>query len=81
MEKQLSPLGNAIEHYLTIEPPSWYHLSMLSGVNEGTLSKIKHDKASPTLYTLERIARALNIKVSDIILKTEELAIEASKCK
>jgi len=73
MKKQLSPLGKAIESIMISEAVSWYRLSMLSGINEGTLSKLKHGKASPTLYTLERIARALNANVSDIMLKHESL--------
>jgi len=74
--KQLSPLGKAIESIMLDEYISWYRLSMLSGINEGTLSKLKYGKASPTLYTLERIAKALNVKVSDIILKAESLTGE-----
>jgi len=35
----------------------------LSGINEGTLSKLKHGKASPTVYTLERVAKALNTEL------------------
>lgn len=73
-KKQLSTLGKAINHFMVLESVSWYRLAMLSGVSEGSLSKIKYDRASPTLYTLDRIARALNVKVSDIILKAEELA-------
>ena len=76
MKKQLSPLGNAIEHWLIINAMSWYRLSMLSGINEGTLSKLKYGKASPTAYTLERVAKALNTKVSAIFLKAESLTGE-----
>ena len=72
-KKQLSPLGRAIESIMLDEYISWYRLSMLSGINEGTLSKLKHGKASPTVYTLERVAKALNTKVSAIFLKAESL--------
>jgi transcriptional regulator with XRE-family HTH domain len=67
--KQLSPLGEAINSFMKDEAVSWYRLSMLSGVSQGTLTKIKNGDVSPTQYTLERIARALNVKVSDINLK------------
>ena len=76
MKKQLSPLGEAIESIMRDEAVSWYRLSMLSGINEGTLSKLKHGKASPTVYTLERVAKALNVKVSAIFLKAESLTGE-----
>ena len=75
-KKQLSPLGKAINHFMILESISWYRLSMLSGVTESSLTKIKYNRASPTLYTLERLARALNVKVSDIILKSESLTGE-----
>ena len=58
------------------EAVSWYRLAMLSGVNQGTLTKIKYGSVSPTLYTLDRIARALNTSTSDIILKAESLTGE-----
>ena len=74
--KKLSPLGEAIESIMRDEAVSWYRLSMLSGINEGTLSKLKHGKASPTVYTLERVAKALNTKVSVIFLKAESLTGE-----
>ena len=70
---QLSQLGKAINHFMILESISWYRLSMLSGVTESSLTKIKYNRASPTLYTLDRLARALNVKVSDIILKSESL--------
>ena len=74
--KQLSTLGKAINHFMILESISWYRLSMLSGVTESSLTKIKYNRASPTLYTLDRLARALNVKVSDIILKSESLTGE-----
>ena len=72
-KKQLSPLGEAVNHFMKVEAVSWYRLSMLSGVNEGTLSKLKHGIASPTLYTLERVARALQVNASDILIKKESI--------
>ncbi len=70
---KLSALGKALEAIMNDEAVSWYRLSMLSGVNQGTLSKIKWQEASPTLYTLNRLAKALNVKLSDIILKAESI--------
>ena len=71
--KKLSPLGEAINSFMKSEAVSWYRLSMLSGVSEGSLTKLKYGRASPTEYTLERIAKALNVNVSDIFLKKESL--------
>lgn len=69
--KKLSTLGKAIEHYQVIENVSTYRLSMLSGVTEATLSRLKQGTTSPTIYTLERVARALNTKLSDIFVLKE----------
>ena len=69
--KKLSPLGEAINHYMKSEAVSWYRLAMLSGVSEGSLTKIKQGKASPTLYSLERISKALNVPLSEIIKRSE----------
>ena len=66
MKKKLSPLGKAIEHYQLTENVSTYRLSMLSGVTEATLSRLKHGITSPTVYTLERVAKALNTRPSFI---------------
>ena len=55
------------------EAVSWYRLAMLSGVNQGTLTKIKNGDVSPTQYTLKRIAKALNVNLSDINKKEESL--------
>ena len=63
---QLSPLGKAIEHYQVTENVSTYRLSMLSGVTEATLSRLKQGITSPTVCTLERVAKALNTRPSFI---------------
>ena len=69
----LSPLGKAIEYYQVMENVSTYRLSMLSGVTEATLSRLKQGITSPTIYTLERVAKALNTSLSNIIIKKESI--------
>lgn len=73
---QLSPLGKAVEHFQSNAPDgimSAYKIARLTGITEATISNLKHGKSSPSIDTLERIARALNTNVSDIILKAESL--------
>lgn len=72
-KKKLSPLGEAVNSFMKGEAVSWYRLEMLSGVNKGSLSKLKYGDVSPTLYTLERIAKALYVNVSDIMIKKESI--------
>ena len=78
-EPVYSPLGKAIEHFQSNAPDgimSAYKIARLTGVTEATISNSKLGKSSPSIDTLERIAKALNVKVSDIILKAESLTGE-----
>jgi transcriptional regulator with XRE-family HTH domain len=77
IKKQFSPLGNAIEHFQNMEAISTYRIAALTGLTESTLSKLKYGKTTPSLTTLERVAKVLNVKVSDIILHYEQLCDEA----
>jgi transcriptional regulator with XRE-family HTH domain len=48
-------------------------LSRMSDISFSTISRIINDKNySPTLSTLERIARALDIPISDLYEETEK---------
>ena len=47
-------------------------LSGLAGIGRTHLSAIERGERKPTLETLYRIAAALDIKMSDIILKLEK---------
>ena len=48
-------------------------LSRMSDISFSTISRIINDKNySPTLTTLERIARALDISISDLYKETEK---------
>ncbi len=41
-------------------------LSALSGVSKTTLNDIENGKLSPTLNQLEAIARAMNLRITDL---------------
>lgn len=41
-------------------------LSAISGVSSTHLNDIENNKKSPTIHTLEKIAKALNVKISDL---------------
>ena len=48
-------------------------LSRMSDISFSTISRIINDKNySPTLTTLERIARAMDISISDLYEETEK---------
>lgn len=42
---------------------SQFQLSILSGVNQSNISRIERGVESPTLATLERLARAMDMKL------------------
>lgn len=71
--KQFSPLGKSIEHFQNREAISTYRIAIITGLTEATLSKLKYGKTNPSLTTLERIAKVLNVNVSDIIIKKESI--------
>jgi len=76
IKKEFCALGKAIEQcQVNCEngAVSTYRLSMLTGITESTLSRIKYGKCSPTRYTMQRIARALNVNYSAIEIIAEEL--------
>lgn len=41
-------------------------LAELSGISKSTLNNIENGKVSPTLVQLEAIAKALNLKITDL---------------
>lgn len=45
---------------------SLIRLSELSGIPKSTLNDYENGKASPTLVNLEILARALNVRISDL---------------
>jgi transcriptional regulator with XRE-family HTH domain len=68
-------LGETLTHFQRPEGVSDYRLALLTGIDRGTICNLKKGDVRPTTYTLERIARALNIKHSDIILHAESLEL------
>lgn len=41
-------------------------LSKMTGISKSTLNNIDNEKVSPTLKQLEAIAKALNVKITDL---------------
>lgn len=79
MSRKLKPttaLGKAVDYYQSEAGLSMYKISHLTSLDEGTLSKLKSGKTSPTIDTLERVANVLEVPLSTIILKKEEFENE-----
>lgn len=41
-------------------------LADMSGVSRSTLQRIENSEVSPTMNTMEKLAKALNIRISDL---------------
>lgn len=42
-------------------------VSIMTGVSKSAINKIMNGEASPTIDTLERIAKGLKVRISDLI--------------
>lgn len=60
-------LGNKIKYYRKKRELTQLQLSSLINKDVSTISKIETNKAKPSLNTLERIAKALNVELIDLL--------------
>jgi XRE family transcriptional regulator, regulator of sulfur utilization len=60
-------IGKSINYLRNARKMSLATLSERSGVSKSMLSQIEQDKTNPTVVTLWKIARALNISVQDLM--------------
>lgn len=44
-------------------------LAKKAGISKATISKLENYKESPTIETLEKIAKALDVKVRDLLVE------------
>ena len=75
MEKQaLDPqcVGNAIYRYRRWRKMSQEVLSGLAGIGRTHLSAIERGERKPTLETLYRLAQALGVNMSDLVVEIEK---------
>ncbi len=75
MDKQaLDPqcVGNAIYRYRRWRKMSQEVLSGLAGIGRTHLSAIERGERKPTLETLYRLAQALGVNMSDLVVEIEK---------
>lgn len=63
----MSTIGERVRQVRTDRGLSQPQLAELAGTTETTLSRIENGRVSPTLDTLINIARALDVRVGDLI--------------
>lgn len=64
----MSNIGKNLKKYRSKIGISQDRLSKLANVSANTITKIElEEKPNPTLETLQKIAKALNVKIDDLI--------------
>ena len=66
-------IGKAIKEIRKEKGISQNKLSQLAKLNRGYVYKLENDQISPSLDMVERVAKALQTKVSNIIVRVEYL--------
>lgn len=69
-------IGKNIMNYRKLKNMSLEELSKRSGVSKSMLSQIEQEKTNPTVITVWKIARALDITIEDIIESNTDCQIE-----
>jgi transcriptional regulator with XRE-family HTH domain len=46
---------------------TWYRLAKLSGIPKQTLARLEQPTSNPTLDTLRRLAKALDVTVAELV--------------
>ncbi|MDC7246152.1 MAG: helix-turn-helix transcriptional regulator [Sphaerochaetaceae bacterium] len=64
-------IHQAIQEFIIAKNLTVAKLAQESGITRGYLYKILNGEHSPTLYTLDRLAKVLEIPLSEIILFAE----------
>ena len=60
-------VGNQIKKYRKEKGITQQRLSEISGINLSTIKKYEINNRNPKLQSLEKIAKALDVRVSDIL--------------
>jgi len=61
------PVGERIRALRTARKLTQEQLAYRAGVSVGTIARIERGATRPTLETLERLARALDVSVADLL--------------
>jgi len=64
--EQLPDIGGRLRHARLVKGWSLYQLATEAGCSEGFVSKVEHDKTRPSLATLHRLVKALDINFASL---------------
>lgn len=65
-------VGSHIKALRTVRAMTVAALATQTGLSKGLISQVENDKTSPSLATLDRIAKGLDVPVSYLLIKPEE---------
>lgn len=71
-------LGRALRYYREINKYTQWEISSKAGVNEKYYGRIERNESSPTINKVEMICEALDMEVSCLIKKAEEIELNRS---
>ena len=66
-------IGPAIKWHLELSGCSQYKLAARMMIGRSVVNKLCSDDANPTWRTLNKVARALNISVADIVDRAQKI--------
>lgn len=65
-------LKNNLKRILAVKRLSYYELAKISGVNESHIGKIANGVCTdPKISTIQKLAKALDVKIDDLIEEDE----------
>ena len=67
MEKELKQIGSNIRRIRLKKGLTQVELAYESGIEENTLNRIEKGKTNPTMKTMLNIAKALGVKLTELV--------------
>jgi transcriptional regulator with XRE-family HTH domain len=70
-------INDKIKEFRTLRGLSQKEIALNVGIDQAQYSRIESGKVEPTLSSLEKIAEALNIKITDLLNKEDTININS----
>lgn len=72
-------LGDKVRNYRKAIGLSLREFSELSGVGRTTISEIENNKSNPSMETIEKIAKALNVPISNLLDEKDDFISKSAE--
>lgn len=77
LEDNKMNIGNRIKQIRTSKKLSQKELALSIGIDQGQYSRMENSKVEPTLSSLEKIAEALDIKITELFDENEPIDVNS----